>query len=139
MAKVLPENRNKNRRAGVIVTKQMNGEWFVLGLRVYGSYDLPKGGAESFETDLAAALRENEEEEGITALDFRWGLKTTRARHVTLFIAETFENPTIRPNPETGEYEHHDAVWLTFKEASMKMHPYLRPTILWAQNIVEEV
>ena len=139
MTEPLEENRHKNRRAGVIVTKQINGEWFVLGLRVYGSYDLPKGGAESFETDLTAALRETEEEAGITELDFRWGLKTTMARNVTLFIAETSENPTIRPNPETGEYEHHDATWLTFEEASMKMHPYLRPSILWAQNIVEEV
>ena len=101
MTESLEENRHKNRRAGVIVTKQINGEWFVLGLRVYGSYDLPKGGAESFETDLTAALRETEEEAGITELDFRWGLKPTMARNVTLFIAETSENPTIRPNPET--------------------------------------
>ena len=128
----------KKRRSGIIVIKEFPEGFFVLGLRVYGSYDLPKGGVEPFETDLTAALRETEEESGITDLDFRWGLQTTQAKNVTLFIAETNQEPLIRPNPETGEYEHHDAKWLTFNEAETKLHPYLRPTMFWARTIVGE-
>ena len=128
----------KQRRAGVIVVKKIDDDFLVLGLRVYGSYDLPKGGAEPFETDLAAALRETEEEAGISDLDFRWGLEKITVKNVTLFIAETNQEPHIKPNPETGEYEHHDYRWLTFEEASLKLHPYLRPTMKWARSIVEE-
>ena len=123
-------------RAGVIVIEEANTEFFVLALRVYGSYDLPKGGVEPFETEFMAAIRETEEESGITDLEFQWGLASTKVRNVELFIAKTQEEPVIRPNPETGEYEHHDAKWLTFQQASEKLHPYLRPSIEWAKNIV---
>jgi len=129
--------KTKNRRAGVIVVKNIGSKYFMLGLRVYGSYDLPKGGAEPLETDLVAAIRETEEETGITELDFRWGLQTTSAKNVTLFIAETQQEPVIRPNPDTGEYEHHAAKWLTFNQAENILHPYLRPAVSWARQVLE--
>ena len=130
------KNQKGNGRAGIIVIKEVDNDFFVLGLRVYGSYDLPKGGVEPGEDIFKAALRETEEESGITELDFAWGLVSTNARNVKLFIAKTNEEPHIRPNPESGEYEHHGAKWLTFNQASTKLHPYLRPSIEWAKNIV---
>lgn len=135
----MPQGASKSqttkRRAGIIVLKEHDGGYLVLGLRVYGSYDLPKGGVESFETSLVAAMRETEEEAGISDLDFRWGLQTTAARNVTLYIAVTTQEPSIQRNPETGEYEHHAAKWLTMDQAEHKLHPYLRPTISWVRQI----
>ena len=136
MSSLNSKNQKGNGRAGIIVIKEVDNDFFVLGLRVYGSYDLPKGGVEPFETDFMAAVRETEEESGIAELDFEWGLVSTNVRNVKLFIAKTNEEPIVRPNPESGEYEHHGAKWLTFKEASQKLHPYLRPSIEWAKNIV---
>ena len=138
----MPQRTSKNqtisRRAGIIVLKEYDDEYLILGLRVYGSYDLPKGGVESFETDLVAAMRETEEEAGITDLDFRWGLQTTTAKNVTLFLAVTTQEPSIKRNPETGEYEHHAAKWLTLDQAEAKLHPYLRPTIEWVRQTTRD-
>jgi hypothetical protein len=61
---------------------------------------------------------------------------TTKIRNVELFIAETKEEPIIKPNPETGIYEHHGAVWLTFDQASKKLHPYLRPVVDWVKLVL---
>jgi bis(5'-nucleosidyl)-tetraphosphatase len=136
MTQVLSEKKKNKRRAGVIVVKDFDGEYLVLCLRVYGSYDLPKGGVEDFETDLSGALRETEEESGIADLDFKWGLESTMAKNVTLYIAETQQEPVIRPNPKNGVYEHHGTKWMTFKEASKRLHPYLRPSMTWAESVV---
>jgi len=134
MPEKVSTRKTHQRRAGIIVLKETNGEYLILGLRVYGSYDLPKGGVEPFETDLVAAMRETEEEAGITDLDFRWGLQSTTAKNVTLFIAATTQEPSINRNPDTGEYEHHAANWLTLDQAETKLHPYLRPTIEWVRQ-----
>ena len=137
-AHVNTKGGKKKERAGIIVLRQFSSGYKLLGLRYYGSYDLPKGAVESFENIFAAALRETEEECGITDLDFRWGMVTTQARNVTLYIAATDSNPVINPNPETGEYEHHGAKWLSFDQASQKLHPYLRPVVSWVQEVIEE-
>jgi len=131
-------NEETNKRAGVIIIKNAEIEPRILGLRCYGSFDLPKGGVEPFENVLAAAIREAEEESGITDLNFRWGLITTKIRNVELFIAETESEPVIRPNPETGIYEHHGAAWLTFELASKKLHPYLRPVVNWVKLVLRD-
>jgi len=125
-------------RAGIIILKDFYDEYKVLCLRIFGSYDLPKGGVEPFENIFAAATREAEEESSITELDFKWGLVTTRTRNVTLYIAVTTQDPAVKPNPETGAYEHHDAVWKTIDDAEKSLHPYLRPTMSWARTIIEK-
>ena len=134
-----PKQKNENNsdaRAGVIILKETPMGYRVLCLRIYGSYDLPKGGVEDGEDIFSAAIREAEEESGITGLDFKWGLVTTQVRNVTLFIAVTKEEPVIKPNPATGEYEHHGAKWLTLDQAALSLHPYLRSTMEWVRETV---
>ena len=125
-------------RSGIVVLRKFPSGYKLLGLRYYGSYDLPKGGVEPFEDVFIAALRETEEECGITDLDFRWGMVTTQARNVTLYIAATNEDPVIQPNPESGDYEHHGSRWLSLSQASQKLHPYLRPVVDWVREVTEE-
>ena len=130
------KGNKKKERAGVVVLKKFGSTYRILGLRIYGSFDLPKGGVEPFENIFAAAIRETEEECGITELDFKWGMISTQARNVTLFIATTDEEPVVRPNPHTGEFEHHAAHWLSLNQASKKLHPYLRPVIDWVHEVI---
>ena len=133
MAREIKFDRNKKkakRRAGIIILKKFPEGYKILGLRIYGSFDLPKGGVETNEDVLTAAMRETEEESGITRLNFEWGMTTTQAKNVTLFIASTDQNPTVRPNPETGEYEHHAAHWLTLDDAEKKKNPKSKINIL---------
>lgn len=139
MAHNVNKKKKKNKhdqRAGVIILKRTHQGYRVLCLRIYGSYDLPKGGVESEEDLFTAALREAEEESGITDLNFEWNFITCQAKNVTFFLATTDQEPVIRPNPETGEYEHHAAKWLTIEKASQCLHPYLRPTMEWVSEVL---
>ena len=133
------KQRKPDQRSGIIVLKETSKGYRVLCLRIYGSFDLPKGGVEEGEDLFDAACRETKEECGITSLKFKWGHITTKARNVTLYIATTDQNPVILPNPETGQYEHHAAKWLSLNTASYKLHPYLRPTMVWAKKVVGEL
>jgi len=135
---VRTQKHSQDQRSGIVVLKRTDKGYRVLCLRIYGSYDLPKGGVEPGEELFAAACRETEEECGITSLNFEWGLVTTKVRNVTLFIATTTQEPIILPNPETGQYEHHAANWMSTNTASYKLHPYLRPVISWVKEVIGE-
>ena len=132
------KKRKPEKRAGVIILKKTLTGLRVLCLRIYGSYDLPKGGVDPGEDAFTAALREAEEESGISDLSFDWGLVTTQAKNVTLFLASSRQEPVILPNPKTGEYEHHSAHWKTLDQASECLHPYLRPCMDWVKEVVGE-
>ena len=130
--------KQKSDAAGIVILKQPANpydDYLVLCLLDDEGFDLPKGGIEPFETEFVAAIRETEEESGIIDLDFRWGMVTTRVSNVTLYIAVTGDEPIIHPNPETGEFEHCIAKWLTFAMATKLLRPYLRPAISWARMI----
>lgn len=133
-----------DRSAGIIVIRYFNDEPRVLCLKVYSSYDLPKGHLEEDESTLEAALRETSEEAGITDIDFRWGRDAVqvtntgrRKKQVTMFIAVTTQDAHLRQNPETGKYEHHGIKWMSFDEAEAGVHPYLRPAVSWARKKME--
>ena len=130
------ENSGQEKSAGIIILREFPEGLRVLGLRIFGRYDLPKGHVELGENILDAALRETAEEAGITDIQFPWGLSTVHAKHVTLFIGMTNQDPVIRPNPETGKYEHHGAAWLTWEKLEEKITSYLYPVIASAKNIV---
>ena len=138
--KTAHHNKNDKRedRAGIIVLRKFEESYSVLCLRVYGSYDLPKGGVEPGEDSITAAMRETKEECGITSLNFPWDMISTRVRNVTLYIATTDQDPVILPNPETGEYEHHGSKWMSLNDASNRLHPYLRSTMIWAKEVIGE-
>ena len=132
-------DKQKSPAAGVIVLKSapdLPDGFMVLCLLDDDGFDLPKGMIEPFENEFVAAVRETDEESGITNLDFRWGMVTTQVSNVTLYIAVTNDEPHIRPNPETGEYEHYGAQWLALPDASTMLRHYLRPAMKWACDIV---
>lgn len=127
--------------AGLVIIRFFDGEPRILGLRVYSSYDLPKGEIEEGEDTFEAALRETEEECGITELDHPWGKDVIKLKNrhkkrrkvVTVYMARTSQDAAIQRNPKTGKYEHHDVKWLTLDEAEQGLHTYLRPAAHWAR------
>src|SRR5581483_1525955 len=59
--------------AGVVIVRPTPAGWRYLLLRVYRTWDFPKGGVEAGETALQAAIREVQEETSLTDLSFDWG------------------------------------------------------------------
>ena len=131
------EKKSRCPSAGIIVLKQVGLEYRVLGLRIYEKYDLPKGNIEPGENTFDAAIRETYEEAGLSDIKFPWGYKTFRVSHVTLYVGVTEQDPIIRPNPATGECEHHAAKWLTWDEIEADIKNYLRPALISARCMVE--
>ncbi len=127
--------------AGVVVVKKIDEEWKVLGLRLYGKYDIPKGEIEDEEDTFTTAIRETEEEACITDLNFRWGTEPTvisGKANITVYLAETTQDPAIKKNPHTGIFEHHAAAWVDWDFMEERVYGYLKPAISWARNIVNE-
>jgi len=132
------KQQKKDPGAGIIILKKFNDTYRVLGLRLYGRYDFPKGKIEANETPFEAAIRETYEEASLSNLNFPWGLEPIMIiKHLTLFIGTTEGTPKIRKNPETGIYEHHGARWLDWNEAFKKFIPYLRPALKYVKKIIE--
>ena len=122
--------------AGIVIVRKFNEEYKVLGLRLFGKYDLPKGCIEDGEDPLTTAIRETEEEASITDIQFNWGHKTYQTGPITIYLAETCQDPAIVKNPETGIYEHHGTKWMTWEEAETDLYTYLRGAATWAKNII---
>lgn len=131
------------RSAGIVIVRKINDNTFnVLLMRAYNYWDFPKGGIEENETELQAALREVEEEAGITKLSFNWGEQfyTTEKygktkKTVTYFIAETTEsNVVMGISPTLGRPEHNEYRWLSFDEARMLTIDRITKVLNWAEN-----
>ena len=126
--------------AGIIVVKNFPTGLKVLGLfdQNKGKFDLPKGIIDLGESAFQAALRETEEECGITRLNFKWGkIPLLTVSHLTLFIAETDQDPAIMENPTSGILEHLFAEWLDWDDFEASVIDYLVPAIKKARNITE--
>jgi 8-oxo-dGTP pyrophosphatase MutT (NUDIX family) len=135
-------SKEKQRRpgAGFVVLRKFSDGWKVLGLRFYSTYDLPKGGIDySDEPLLTAAKRECFEECDISVDDAEmpWGDLNLKLRHLTLYIAVTDKDPKIKKNLKTGIVEHHGLKWLDLETDHDKFHPYLRPAVIWARDILK--
>ncbi len=135
--KKMPGSWSRGPGAGIIVVRQFNDGWKVLCLHTEDFMDLPKGGIDPGEDVLSAALRETQEEASITDLEFNWGLVGIKVFNMSMFIAQTEQDPEITPNPHTGELEHLGASWLGWEEAEKSVQSWLAPCIAWAKNIVE--
>ena len=122
--------------AGIVVVRKFDKKWKVLGLKLNGGFDLPKGKMEKGESKIQAAMRETKEESGIDDLDFKWGYESKEIKHLTFFIAQTTQDPYIPQNPETGIYEHDSAEWVSFKKLKAKSYGFLVPIVEWAESIV---
>ena len=133
--------------AGVVVVRREGGEWRLLLLRAYKNWDFPKGLVESGEDPLEAAVREAQEEAGLTDLKFTRGREYqetepyNQGRKVArYYLAETSKTLIVLSvNPELGKPEHHEYRWLTFGEARKIAPPRLLPIILWAEGLIRSL
>lgn len=129
--------------AGVIIVRGAPPEFLLA--RCYHYWDFPKGELETGETPLAAAQREVAEETALTALDFRWGpccYRTppyTRRGKIACYYLARLASPQqaeIRPNPQTGRYEHHELRWVAAEQARALLGPRVRGALEWALRLL---
>jgi 8-oxo-dGTP pyrophosphatase MutT (NUDIX family) len=129
--------------AGVVVVRRAPEGWRFLLLRAFNHWDFPKGMVEQGEEPLAAALREVEEESGISDLVFEWGDSFTqtgpysRGKVAQYFIASTrTAEVELLVNPEIGRPEHAEFRWVSLEEASKMVSPRMQPVLKWAAMIL---
>lgn len=113
--------------AGIVIFHEVKGEKFYLVLKYpEGHFDFPKGHLEKGETELAAAMRELEEETGISDVEilkpFREEIYYTydlngkpSNKMVIFFLGKTPGKEVIL------SHEHNDFYWLPYKEAYEKI------------------
>ena len=132
--------KEKTPAAGIVVVKKFPEGWRILGLKLAGEYDLPKGKIDSGESLFDCAARETQEETGLRLNDliFTWDKVHKKIKHVMFYLAETSSEPAILRNPDTGIYEHDSADWLTWESMEKTCYPYLAEVVRWARKIVEE-
>ena len=130
--------------AGAVVLRPADEGWRYLLLRVFRTWDFPKGGVEAGEVPLQAAIREVEEETALTVLDFRWGelyRETTPysgGKVARYYVAASPEGQVSLPiNPELGRPEHHEFRWVNHTEAKRLLPPRLQPVLEWVHQLVE--
>jgi bis(5'-nucleosidyl)-tetraphosphatase len=123
--------------AGVIIIDNSGDEPLFLGLKTDGGFDIPKGRLDPGDSGdhFAAARREVEEETSLTSLDFSWGMDHFDTPKTRCWIAQSTQEPKIRPNPKTGEREHKGFVWLNFDDMRNNCHDHLKSAIDWANDI----
>mgnify|MGYP001158305927 CR=1 FL=1 len=125
--------------AGIVVVRQFDDGWRILGLSLNDFLDIPKGVIEPGEKPLQTAIRETEEEAGISELKFEWGFEPVIIGQLTVYVASCDQDPVIEKNPETGIYEHQGYVWTSWDNMISNAYPYLKGPLEWARNIVEEL
>jgi len=123
--------------AGIVVVRQFDQGWRVLGLILNDLIDIPKGVIEPDEKPLQTAARETMEEAGLSQINFEWGTAPFVVDQLTCYVASTQQDPIIIQNPETGIYEHQGFAWLTWEEMLVDCYPYLQPAVGWARDVVE--
>lgn len=131
--------------AGAVLVRLKNNKWEYLLLRAYSYWDFPKGTVELDEEPWAAALREVQEETGLskfsTPFDQQY-FETQpygRGKVARYYILKVEEDSKIQllPNPLTGVVEHHEARWLDYKSAKRHLVPRVLEVLDWARNFVE--
>jgi len=118
--------------------------WRYLLLRVFRTWDFPKGGVEPGESPLEAAMREVEEETTLTNLEFRWGeafretLPYSGGKVARYYVATSPAGQVSLPiSPELGRPEHHEFRWVAHADARRLLPERLQPVLEWAHQVVE--
>ena len=119
------------RSACVVVLRDRQGRCSYLLLRAYSHWDFSKGLLETGE----------EEETGITQLDFRWGydcFETGPYRHGKIaryYLAGTSQSKVeLRISQELGRPEHDEDRWVSFEEGLELPGVRLRPVLECAHH-----
>ena len=130
--------------AGVIVVRRFAGGPRYLCLRAYRYWDFPKGEVGADEDPLTAAVREVEEETGLTHLAFPWGQEYRetppyrRGKVARYYLAESERGEVRLPvSAELGRPEHHEFRWLDYAGARERLAERVRPILDWADALVE--
>ena len=130
--------------AGAVIARTGNAGWRYLLLRVFRTWDFPKGGVEPGESPLQAAVREVEEETALTALEFRWGelycetAPYSGGKIARYYVAVSPLGDVSLPiNPALGRPEHHEFRWMSRNDAARLLPERLQPVLEWACGIVE--
>jgi len=132
--------------AGVVVVRYIGKEPRFLLLRAYDYWDFPKGLLDPGEEPLAAAVREVEEETGLTGLDFRWGhdFKETepygsKNKIARYYVAESKAGKAHLPvSAELGKPEHDEFRWMGYDEAKELLVPRVRAILEWATKTISQ-
>lgn len=130
---------------GVIVVRFLAATPHYLLLRIYRYWDFPKGLVEEKEEPLNAAVREVEEETGLTDLVFRWGkeyrqtepYRYKRSKVARYYLAESPAGEVYLPvSPELGRPEHHEFRWLEYNKAHSLLSDRVKPILDWAHGLI---
>ena len=128
---------------GVVLARETGAGWMTLMLRAYHHWDFPKGIREAGEDSMQAALREVQEETGISDLQFDWGDRYfetgpySRGKVARYYIARTqTEAVEMGISAETGVAEHHEWRWVNFDQAYDLGSPRVRQIVQWARQII---
>jgi bis(5'-nucleosidyl)-tetraphosphatase len=131
--------------AGFVVLRRLDRRWHCLVLRAYRNWDFPKGLVEPGEQPLDAALRETEEETGLTGLTLRWGdaWRETEpyagGKVARFYVAESVQGAVVLGiNALLGRPEHHEFRWVDRDAAGRLLSPRLLPILSWAQGLADE-
>lgn len=115
-------------------------------LRAFSYWDFPKGMIETGEEAEIAAVRELEEETGISQVEFTWGEEFVdtepygKCKVARYFLAQVKAESKIEflPNPVTGIVEHHEFRWASYEEARDLLVPRVQNILDWAHKKINE-
>ena len=130
-------SHNGTRAAGVVVLKVIDDEPKVLVLRTSKNYDLPKGRIKQGEDPFECAIRETQEETGISDLDFFAGKKSIIISLCQMYCAKTNSDVTIHKNPNTNKQEHIGYEWMLPETAIRVLPNYLSKAVKWAMEHIQ--
>jgi 8-oxo-dGTP pyrophosphatase MutT (NUDIX family) len=127
--------------AGIVPARRSETGWRLLVLRAHSEWDFPKGRIESGEKPLEAALREAEEETGITDLELEFGdtwcdsPPYSGGKIARYYLAVTTQEQIALPiSPELGRPEHDEWRWVDFDEAAILVRARVLPVLAWARE-----
>ncbi|MCC5812796.1 MAG: NUDIX domain-containing protein [Ectothiorhodospiraceae bacterium] len=131
--------------AGVVVVREEDDSWRLLLLRAFQYWDSPKGRVEDGETPLQAAVREVQEETGLTDLDFFLGhdyIETgpyAQGKVARYYLARTGTRRVVMGiSPDLGRPEHQEYRWVGFRTARKLASPRVRRVLEWAERRLRE-
>lgn len=135
------------RSAGIIIVRKEKSKWKYLLLRACKYWDFPKGKSEGGEDLLETALRETEEESGITDCDFQWGkiyIETEpygkKNKISRYYIASTEQEEVVFGfNEKLGKPEHDEYRWVGYGELKKLACPRIKKVAKWARKNMEKV